>query len=73
MKSIAQLTLPEDLNIELLFDHGKLAYTFSHQDKTFGNAVKLPSKSVLDIASSCLILFTNAVETKKALENESHT
>lgn len=68
MKKIAQLTLPDGLDIDLLFDNGKIAFTFVHNGQHYGNAIKLPSKSVIDIASVCLVLFTNAVETKKSLK-----
>lgn len=67
MKNISRITLPDGLEIDLMFNNGKLAYTFEHDGKPYGNAVKIPSKSVVDIATSCLILFTNAQETKKAL------
>jgi hypothetical protein len=68
MKSICQLTLPGDLDIDLMFDNGKLAYSFTFDGKPYGNAVKIPSKKVVDIASTCLILFANAFETKKELD-----
>ena len=68
MKTVSRLILPEGLEIDLLFDNGKLGYTFVHDEKNYGNAIKLPSRSVNDIASACLILFTNAIETKKALK-----
>lgn len=67
MKEISELTLPNGLSITLLFENGKLAFTFEHEEKTFGNAVELPSRKVVDIASACMVLFTNAVETKNAL------
>lgn len=67
MKRIVTITLPDSLEVDLLFEKGKLAYTFLHDGKSYGNAVKLESKSVTDIASACLLLFTNAVETKKVL------
>jgi len=65
VKRITQLTLPNDLDIELLFQNGKIAYTFDFKGETYGNAVLLPSRSVEDIASACLVLFTNAAETHK--------
>ncbi len=68
VKKISQITLPDGLEIDILFQKGKLAYTFLHNGQSYGNAVQLPSKSVIDIASACLLLFTNAVETKKALQ-----
>jgi hypothetical protein len=67
MKQISTITLTENLDIDLLFDKGKLAYTFQHEGQNYGNAVKLQSKSVVDIASACMLLFTNAIDTKKAL------
>ena len=68
MKAISQITLPGNLDIDLLYANGKLAYTFEHEGKSYGNAVALPSKSIVDIASACLILFTNAIDTKKSLQ-----
>lgn len=67
MKRISTITLPDNLEVDILFEKGKLAYTFVHNGQNYGNAVKLPSKTVTDIASACLILFTNAIETKKSL------
>ena len=69
MTEIAKLSLP-DVEIDLLFNKGKLAYNFEHKGKMYGNAVKLPSRKITDIAAACLILFTNAVETKKKLDEE---
>lgn len=68
MHSISQLTLPDGLEIELLYKNGKLGYSFEHEGKPYGTKITLPSRSVLDIASSCLILFTNAQETFKELQ-----
>lgn len=68
MKQVSQLTLPDGLEINLLYDNGKLAYTFEVAGETYGQGIKIPSKSVVDIASASLILFTNAIETKKALK-----
>lgn len=68
MKQISTVTLPENLEIDLTFNNGFIAFTFLHKGKTYGNAVKLPSKSITDIASACVVLFTNAVETKKSLK-----
>jgi len=62
------VTLPDGLEIDVLFEKGKLAYTFQHNGQSYGNAVTLPSKSVSDIVAASLVLFTNAVETKKALQ-----
>lgn len=68
MKRITTLTLPENLDIDILFEKGKLAYTFLHNGQSYGIAVKLKSKSVTEIAATCLVLFTNALETKKSLK-----
>jgi hypothetical protein len=68
MNKISSVVLPGNLEVDILFKNGKLGYTFLHEGKNYGNAVKLPSKSVTDIASVCLVLFTNAVETKEALK-----
>lgn len=68
MKRISTITLPGNLDIDILFEKGKLAYTFTHDGKPYGNAVRLESKKVSDIASACMVLFTNALDTKKALE-----
>lgn len=68
MKQIAEITLPNNLDISLMYDNGKLAYTFDYDGKQYGNATKLPSKKITDIAATCLILFTNALETRKELE-----
>ena len=70
MKTIAQLVLPGNLEIDLMFDNGKLGYTFTHKEQVYGTSVKIPSKKVADIASVSLILFTNALETKKELDKE---
>jgi len=70
MKKIIQLTLPGDLDIDLLFSNGKLAYTFEFKGENFGNAVKLPSRKTEDIASASLVLFTNALDTYKELKKK---
>ena len=67
MKQISQVVLPDNLQIDLLFQNGKLGYTFDHDGKPYGTSVKIPSKKVADIAACCLVLFTNALETKKEL------
>lgn len=67
MHSVSQIILPGGLEIELYYKNGKLAYSFEHEGKPYGTKIALPSKSVLDIASACLILFTNAQETYKEL------
>jgi hypothetical protein len=68
MKRIDQLVLPGNLQIDVLFENGKLAYTFTHNEKQYGNAVQLPSKKVADIVAASMVLFTNALETKAELD-----
>lgn len=68
MKRISQFTLPGDLDIDVLFEKGQLAYTFNFQDKTYGNKVTLNSRKVEDIVAATFVLFSNALETKAALE-----
>lgn len=69
MKRVSTITLPDGLEIDVLYEKGKLAYTFLHTDgKNYGNAIKLENTSIESIVSGCLVLFTNAVETKKSLQ-----
>jgi hypothetical protein len=72
MKTICQMQLPGGLDIDLMFDKGKLAYVFTFEEKTYGNAVKLPSRKVSDVAAVSLALFTNALETFEALKNKTN-
>lgn len=67
MHEVSALILPGGLEIELYYQKGKLAYSFSHEGKSYGTKISLPSKSVRDIASGSLVLFTNALETYKEL------
>ncbi len=67
MHKVSQITLPNGLEIELYYQNGKLAYSFDYDGKPYGTKITPPSKSVLDIASACLVLFTNAQETYKEL------
>ncbi|NBW09211.1 MAG: hypothetical protein EBR82_14425 [Caulobacteraceae bacterium] len=55
-------------DIDMLYDKGNLAYTFEHEGKQYGYKVEVPSKSVLDIASTSFLLFINVVETLEALK-----
>ncbi len=67
MHKVSQITLPGGLEVELYYQKGQLAYSFEHDGKPYGTKVTLPSRTVLDIASACLVLFTNAQETYKEL------
>lgn len=55
-----------------MFEKGKLAYSFMFNDKPYGNAIKVPSRKMTDMAASCLILFTNALETFEKLNGEQN-
>ena len=68
MHEVAQLVLPGGLEIELYYRKGQLAYSFDFEGKPYGTKITLPSRTVVDIASACLILFTNAEETYKELQ-----
>lgn len=67
MHKVSTLVLPGELEIELYYQKGQLAYSFTHEGKPYGTKITVPSKSVLDIASAALVLFTNAQETYKEL------
>lgn len=68
MHRVSQITLPNGLEIELYFHKGQLAYSFEYNGQSYGTKITLPSKSIIDIASACLVLFTNAEETYKELQ-----
>ncbi len=55
-------------DIDMLYQKGNIAYTFEHDGKQYGYKVKLPSKSVMDVASTTFLLLTNAIETLEALQ-----
>lgn len=67
MHRVSQITLPNGLEIELYFQNGKLAYSFDFEGKPYGTKITLPSRSVLDLATACLVLYTNAEATYKEL------
>lgn len=67
MHKVSQLTLPNGQEIELYYQNGQLAYSFDYDGKPYGTKITLPSRSVLDIATGSLVLFTNAEETYKEL------
>ena len=70
MHKVSQITLPNGVEIELYYQNGQLAYSFDYNEKPYGTKVTLPSRSVLDIATSCLMLFSNAEEIYKELTKE---
>jgi hypothetical protein len=67
MHRVSQIILPNGVEIELYYQKGQLAYSFDFDGKPYGTKITLPSRTVLDIATSCLMLFTNAEETYKEL------
>jgi hypothetical protein len=60
----------EGKDLDLLYKNGSLAYSFEHEGKPYGNKVVLTSRKVIDVASATLLLLINALETRKALEND---
>jgi hypothetical protein len=70
MHKVSQITIPGGIEIELYYNKGQLAYSFEYEGKPYGTKVTLPSKSIIDIASVCLVLFTNAQETYKELTKQ---
>lgn len=50
-------------DIDMMYNKGALAYSFTQDGNTYGISVKLQSKSVLSIASAVFQLITNAIET----------
>lgn len=67
MHKVSQLSLPNGLEIELYYQKGKLAYSFTYEGKPYGTKITLPNRTVIDIASACLILYTNAQATYEEL------
>lgn len=70
MHKVSQLTLPNGQEIELYYQHGKIAYSFDFDGKPYGTKVTLPDRTVLSIATACLMLYTNAQETYKELSKD---
>lgn len=66
MNKVNTFTL-EGQDIEMLFQNGFLAYSFEFKGKTYGQKVKLKSKSVEDISSATFLLIENAISTLKEL------
>lgn len=67
MKRVLQFSLPGDLDIDMTFNKGNIAYIFQFKGQTYGNSVRLNSRKVEDIMAACMVLFTNAIETHKEL------
>jgi hypothetical protein len=72
MDKISTFTL-NGHDIDMLYNQGKLAYTFEHEGKSYGQKVEVPSRSILDIASATFVLFQSALETLEAVKtNPAH-
>ncbi len=67
MDKISTFILKEQ-SIDMLYNKGKLAYTFEYGGKSYGQKVDLKSKSVIDIASATFLLLENALETIEAVK-----
>lgn len=70
MNTVTTLTIPPGFDIDILFKNGKLGYTFKFEGQNYGQAVRIESKKVADIATACLLLITNAQETYKELTKD---
>lgn len=66
MNKVNTFTL-DGQDIEMLFKNGFLAYSLEFKGKTYGQKVKLKSKSVEDISSATFLLIENAISTLKEL------
>ena len=55
-------------DIDVTHNNGFLAYTFKENDKHYGQKIKLPSKSIMDVASATFLLIENALETIEAVK-----
>jgi hypothetical protein len=58
----------KDQEVAILYRNGELGYTFEVDGKSYGNRVKVQSKSVQDIASATFLLFTSFVDTLEAVK-----
>jgi len=57
-------------SVDMLYNNGKLAYTFEFNGKSYGAKVEVASRSVIDIASATFLLLTNALETIEAVKKD---
>lgn len=55
-------------SIDMLYNNGKLAYTFEFGGKSYGQKVEVKSRSIIDIASAAFLLLENALETIEAVK-----
>jgi hypothetical protein len=67
MDKISTFTL-KGQQVDMLYNKGKLAYTFEYEGKSYGQKVEVASRSVIDIASATFLLLENALETIEAVK-----
>jgi len=60
-------------SIDVLYNNGKLAYTFEVGGKSYGQKVEVSSRSIMDIASATFLLLENALETIEAVTKLTET
>lgn len=69
MNKISTFTI-KDTQVDLLYQNGKLAYAFEYEGKHYGQGIKLPSKTIIDIASVTFLLLANFLDTYEALTHD---
>lgn len=60
------------LDVDMTFNKNAIAYTFEQDGKHYGYKIDLPSKKVMDIVAATVLLLTNALETKAAVDALPH-
>lgn len=55
--------------ISVIHRNGFLGYTFEKDGKTYGNKVKVESKSVQNVSSVAFLLFLSFIETYEAVQS----
>lgn len=62
----------DGLDVDMTFQNGAIAYTFEKDGKNYGYKIDLPSKKVMDVVAATVLLLTNALETKAAVDSLPH-
>ncbi len=57
----------KDVDVDVTFHNGYIAYTFEKNGETFGGKVKPPSRKHIDLISYAFNLALNLLETQEAL------
>lgn len=60
----------EGKEIEMTFNNGFLAYSFTHDGQTYGQKIKVESRSVMSISALTFLLLENALETIKRINDK---